>query len=354
MTSRNANNEKDRKSPKASFVRTHRLKISIFIFGLTAVCVALYFVFQSLNAPLSQMRAMVNVEIKVGMNNNQIASLLLEKRAIRSKPFFAMMAKLTGKSVKLKAGEYEIDASNTSWTILKRVVDGKSVLHKVTVPEGFSVAQIARLIASKGLSDEQSLLMAARAPELLNKFGIKGRDAEGYMMPETYSFRKDSSADEIVNKMVSLFFTKVKPIVAKYQAGSKQTLHEILTLASIIEKEAANQDEFPIVSAVFHNRLHRGMLLQADPTVIYATPDYDGTIHKKDLSIDSPYNTYKYYGLPPGPIANPSLRAIEAAYAPKKVKFLYFVAMGKGKGHYFSSSLKEHNKAVKKYITGGV
>lgn len=276
--------------------------------------------------------------------------MLEEKQAIRSRLVFSLLAKFSDQSDKLKAGEYEIDASNDAATILSRIVEGRSVLHHVTVPEGLTISQIARLLASKGISDETAIINASKNPKLLVAFGIPGRDAEGYLMPETYAFRKDMSADEVVRKMAALFFVKAKPLVDKYQADSKLSLHSIVTLASIIEKEGAGPEEFGTISAVFHNRLRINMPLQADPTVIYANPGYDGSIHKKDLSIDSPYNTYKYRGLPPGPISNPGLKAIEAAYVPKDADYLYFVAMGAGKGHYFSTTLEEHNKAVKKYI----
>jgi UPF0755 protein len=322
--------------------------VSLFLTILLSAGVL--FAFRSLTSPASPQKQMITVEIKIGMRTSKIAELLHEKGAIRSALAFVILTKLSGKSDKLKAGEYEIDASNDAATILTRIVEGKSVLRLVTIPEGLTLVQTARLLASKGFGDEQELINAAKKPELLAFYGIPGRDAEGYLMPETYSFRKDLPADDVIRKMVTLFFNKSKPLVEKYGPASGLNFHQIITLASIIEKEAAGPEEFPLVSAVFHNRLRLKMPLQADPTVIYANPDYDGTIHKKDLSIDSPYNTYKYRGLPPGPIANPGLRAISAAYAPESVDFLYFVAMGGGKGHHFSATLEEHNRAVRKYI----
>jgi UPF0755 protein len=320
------------------------------LFLIVALAAGLYFLFGWLSSPASKTPRLVTVEIKPGMRTSKIAAALAEKNAIRSRLAFTIIAKYTGKSDKLKAGEYEIDASNDAATILARIVEGKSILHQITIPEGLTLAQIARLLGGRGIADEASLIKAARDPKLLADFGIPGRDAEGYLMPETYTFRKDMSGDDVIRRMINLFMARSRPIVEKYQGASQMEFHAVLTLASIIEKEGANPEEFPKISAVFHNRLRLGMPLQADPTVIYANPNYDGNIHKKDLSIDSPYNTYKYRGLPPGPIANPSLRAIEAAYAPLSVDYLYFVAMGNGRGHYFSTTLEEHNKAVRKYI----
>ncbi|MBI3580823.1 MAG: endolytic transglycosylase MltG [Nitrospinae bacterium] len=331
----------------AGWVRKFVVSAVLLLLGLA---VALIFLFGRLTAPASPTSRMVAVEIKAGMRTSKIAAALEEKGAIRSRLAFTILAKLTGKSDKLKAGEYEIDASNDAAVILERIATGKSVLHQITVPEGLTLVQTARLLASRGICDEASVLGAARKPALLAAFGIPGRDAEGYLMPETYAFRKDAPADEVVRKMIALFFARTKPLADKYQPSSKMSLHSVVTLASIIEKEGAGPEEFRTISAVFHNRLRLNMPLQADPTVIYANPNYDGNIHKKDLSLDSPYNTYKYRGLPPGPIANPSLRAIEAAYDPLEADYLYFVAMGTGMGHHFSTTLEEHNKAVRKYV----
>ncbi|MBI3794548.1 MAG: endolytic transglycosylase MltG [Nitrospinae bacterium] len=317
---------------------------------LVFVFAGMVFVLRGLTEPASPKSLMVTVEIKNGMSTSKIAALLKEKGAIRSSLAFVILTKLGAKSDKLKAGDYEIDSGNDAQTILARIVEGKSVLRMVTIPEGLTLAQIARLLSAKGICDESLFIKAASRSDLLVPYGIPGRNAEGYLMPETYGFRRDVSADEIVGKMVALFFSKTRSLVEKFSGASNLSLHQILTLASIIQKEAASYNEMPLVSAVFHNRLRIGMPLQADPTVIYANPEYDGAIHKKDLSIDSPYNTYKHRGLPPGPIANPGLEAISAAYSPAQAEFLYFVAMGGGKGHYFSSTLDEHNRAVRKFI----
>ena len=168
-------------------------------------------------------------------------------------------------------------------------------------------------------------------------------------MPETYRFPKSASAGEIIAKMISTFLEKIEPIKRKNESKKTLEFGETVTLASIIEKETGNKDEYRLISAVFHNRLQKGMLLQADPTVIYGLPDFDGNITKKDLSYDSPYNTYRYRGLPPGPISNPGLLAIEAAYNPAKSDYLYFVATKSEGKHYFSNNLPEHNRAVRKY-----
>ncbi len=302
--------------------------------------------------PVSRAVSKVTVEIKSGMNTGQIAELLESREIIRSKNTFIFLAKYRGKTEQLKAGVYELDRSETVSQILNSLLYGKIKLHRVTIPEGLTIRQTAELISKEGLSDAQSLKNAASDAELIKRFGIKGRDAEGYLMPETYRFPEGASAREIIAKMVATFFEKVEPLQRKYQPGAALEFKDVVTLASIIEKETASMEEYPLISAVFHNRLKKGMRLQADPTVIYGLPGFDGNLRKKDLKYDSPYNTYRYGGLPPGPIASPGLAAIKAVYEPDNSDYLYFVAMNKDGRHYFSRTLTEHNRAVVKYQLG--
>ena len=185
--------------------------------------------------------------------------------------------------------------------------------------------------------------------DLIKKLNITSSSLEGYLFPETYHFSKHTSEQIIIQTMLKTFQEKItKHKILDQVENSDLSLHETITLASLIEKETGMNKERKHISSVFHNRLHRKMLLQTDPTVIYAIKNFDGNIRKKDLRIDSPYNTYRYKGLPPGPIANPGIKSIEAALNPIKTKHLYFVSRKDG-SHYFSSNLKEHNRAVRKY-----
>lgn len=299
--------------------------------------------------PVSSASSKVTVEIKSGMNTGQIAELLKNRNIIRSKNMFVFLAKYHGKAEQLKAGVYELDRSETVSQILKNLLHGKIKLRRVTIPEGLTIRQTAELISRAGLSDAQSLTDAAGDAELIKRFGIKGRDAEGYLMPETYYFPNSAPAKDIIARMVATFFEKVEPLRRKHQPDASLEFKDVVTLASILEKETANMKEYPLISAVFHNRLKKGMRLQADPTVIYGLPSFDGNLRKKDLKYDSPYNTYRYGGLPPGPIASPGLAAIKAVYEPDNSDYLYFVAMNKDGRHYFSRTLMEHNRAVVKY-----
>ncbi|GMT43025.1 MAG: aminodeoxychorismate lyase [bacterium] len=303
--------------------------------------------------PASYTPSKVKVRIKSGMTTGQIAELLENRKVIRSKNAFVVLAKIYGKTGQLKAGVYELDGSKTLIKILKSLLYGNIMLRHVTVPEGLTIRQTAEIMAKAGFCDAQPFVDAAKDKKLIERFKINGRDAEGYLMPETYLFPQEASAKEIVTMMIATFFKKVEPIRMKYRPGAILEFKDVITMASIIEKETGSRQEYKIIASVFHNRLKKDMRLQADPTVIYGLPAFDGNLRKKDLRYDSPYNTYRYKGLPPGPIASPGLAAIEAAYNPNDSTYLYFVAMNKNGRHYFSRTLKEHNRAVTKYQLRG-
>lgn len=329
--------------------QTYRIITVVLLVVLVSSGLAGTYIYKMYLAPVTSASTKITVEIKSGMATRQIAKLLEHKKIIRSKKAFAWIARYSGKAEKLRAGEYELDSSNAPWQILRHLLEGKVRLHEVTVPEGLTIAQTASLFSQAGFGKADSFIEAAANGKLLDRFGIKGNNTEGYLMPETYHFPKSASATEIIPKMISTFFEKVEQLKLHNQPVSSLRFNEIITLASIIEKETGNKNEYRLISSVFHNRLKKGMMLQADPTVIYGLPDFDGNIRKSDLSYDSPYNTYRYRGLPPGPISNPGLLAIEAAYKPAETNYFYFVATKSEGRHYFSSNLREHNRAVAKY-----
>ena len=293
--------------------------------------------------------ASIYIEIKPGTGTNNIAYILKKAGVIRSENGFILWSRITGKSRDLQAGEYELDPSNNVLKIVETLSSGKVKLWPVTIPEGLTINETARIIANAGFSNENDIITAASDKNILSRYKIKLDSAEGYLFPETYQFRKNATAERIVDKMIATFFEKIDPVKKKYQPYSDLTFEEILTLASIIEKETASDDEYNLVSAVYMNRLRTNMKLQADPTVIYGLPNFDGNIRKKDLMYDSPYNTYLYTGLPPGPIANPGIKAITSAYTPAKVSYIYFVATKAEGKHVFSNTLREHINAVNRY-----
>jgi len=233
--------------------------------------------------------------------------------------------------------------------ILKAITSGKTVLHPVTIPEGYRITEIAELLAEKISINKEKFIKEARSKDLIKSLNITSDSLEGYLFPETYHFSKHTPEQKIVQAMLNTFKQRItnRNILDQIQK-SDMSLHEVITLASLIEKETGMNDERKHISSVFHNRLHRNMRLQTDPTVIYAIEEFDGNIRKKDLNIDSPYNTYRYKGLPPGPIANPGIKSIVAALNPIRSNHLYFVSRKDG-SHHFSSNLREHNRAVQKY-----
>ncbi len=291
----------------------------------------------------------VVLEIKPGSHLKQIALALESRKLIRSATIFRTLAYLENNQNKIKSGEYELSPADTTAGILQKLTEGQIVLHPVTFPEGYNRREMAGLLEQKGLVDAKRFLDLSADADFIRELGFSAPTLEGYLFPETYHFNKTAGAEKIIRIMADTFNKRTRSLNLEIQARALSfSSHEIITLASIIEKETGKNSERRIISSVFHNRLKKDMRLQSDPTVIFAIKDFDGNIRKKDLSIDSPYNTYKYKGLPPGPIANPGIESIQAALDPAETSFIYFVSKQDG-SHKFSSNLIEHNRAVQKY-----
>lgn len=291
-------------------------------------------------------------KIERGMTLKLVSAKLKEKQLIKSSLSFQILAYLRGQQNKLLAGEFELSPSMPPLELLETITSGKTILYEVTIPEGLRITEIAELLDKKKIAPANNFIQWTRSKELIDTFGIPGASLEGYLFPDTYRFPKNIHAKELIKKMTETFFKKAsKPEYKERAKNLGFDFHQIVTLASIIEKETGQAKERKMISSVFHNRLKKNMRLQSDPTVIYAIPNFDGNIHKKDLSIKSPYNTYKVKGLPPGPIANPGHASIVAALYPKTSEYLYFVSRQDG-SHQFSKNLKDHNLAVRKYQLG--
>ncbi|MCH8932215.1 MAG: endolytic transglycosylase MltG [Nitrospinae bacterium] len=289
------------------------------------------------------------VEIKPGMTLKQVAHFLADKELLSEPSTFMLYTYLQGEQNHIQAGEYRFSPSMPPRDILEALTSGMAVLYTVTIPEGYRITDIAGLLEAKGLVDKPAFIEATRNRELLESLHIPSGSLEGYLYPETYKFSKAGGARRIVQTLLDTFKERVLQPERVQQAEAMQfTFHEIITLASLIEKETGLGKERKLISSVFHNRLAKKMRLQTDPTVIYAMVNFDGNIRKKDLSIDSPYNTYKHFGLPPGPIASPGLESIQAALDPEETDFLYFVSRKDG-SHQFSTNYKDHVRAVQKY-----
>ncbi len=282
----------------------------------------------------------------------RVASRLAAGGLIRNQTYFVVFGRLTGSERQLKPGEYALSPSMRPLEILDRFRRGLVVLYPVTIPEGYSVRQIAEVFRGAGIGDPDELLALAESPAFISELGLDAPTLEGYLFPDTYGLPRNISTADIVRRMVGRFHETYQPVWADRAAELGLTRHQVVTLASIIEKETGSGIERPIISAVFHNRLRLRIPLQSDPTVIYPIKNFDGNLRKVDLVRDSPYNTYRRRGLPTGPIGNPGREALEAALYPSPVDYLYFVARNDG-SHHFSRTLREHNKAVDQYQRRG-
>lgn len=288
------------------------------------------------------------VSIPDGSTFQQVAALLEREGLIKSRSAFLLLGRSQSAERRIRAGEYELNAAMPAAEILSKLLSGQVVLHPITIPEGLTMVQIANMMEQQGVTDRDGFLQLARDRTFIASLGLKVETLEGYLYPDTYKFPRVVKAKDVVSTMVEHFRQVFGPEMQARAAELKMAEHEVVTLASIIEKETGADGERAEISAVFHNRLRKRIPLQSDPTVIYGLTGFDGNIRKKDLSNPSPYNTYRVAGLPPGPIANPGLRALQATLYPSSSRALYFVSRNDGT-HQFSATLTEHNQAVEKY-----
>src|SRR5262245_9920215 len=260
--------------------------------------------------------------------------------------FFSLWARFSGAEKKLHTGLYRFESGVSPREVLDRMVTGKGIFQIVTIPEGLTVKEIAMLLDRLKIADRERFLIEAANPSLLTTLGLQDKGIEGYLFPSTYHFTPSTPEKDIIITMAEQFRKVSQPLLE--QRDGSMTAHEMLTLASIIEKETGVEAERPLVSAVFHNRLKKQMPLQSDPTVIFGLKEFNGNLTRKDLADANPYNTYRISALPPGPICNPSLSSIRAALRPADVPYLYFVSKNDGT-HLFSETVEAHNQAVKIY-----
>jgi UPF0755 protein len=292
----------------------------------------------------------VRLLIPEGASGETIARELQAAGLVRHQLVFRVLARTRGVSGKLKAGEYALSGPLSLEGILDVLVRGDVVRREVTVPEGRSLDEIATLVASEGM-DLDGFLEAARDPSPVRDLDRLASDLEGYLFPDTYDVPQSPEAPRgLVRRMTARFRQVIGPQLPRI-AGRGLTVRQVVTLASIVELETARPVERPRIAAVFLNRLEKGMPLQTDPSIIYALKKagrWDGDIRKADLDIDSPYNTYRRAGLPPGPLGSPGLESILAVIDPAPTKDLYFVSRNDGT-HEFSETLEAHNRAVNRY-----
>ena len=315
---------------------------------VTVVACLLFQFWLFLRLPGSSARGTRRVEIQTGMGAVSIARLLHGEGVISSPRLFYLLCSLREAGHKLQAGEYAFLPLSTPDQILDQMVSGRVILHRITLPEGSDIRDVARVLAQSGLASPEGVLGLARDRSFISGLDLSVDSLEGYLFPETYNFRKSQNERSLLKAMVHQFRLHFSEAWRTRSRELGLSVHDVVTLASLVEKEAVVDSERPLIAAVFFNRLGRDMPLQSDPSTVYDLPGFSGPITGSELKRASPYNTYLHKGLPAGPICSPGARSLEAVLYHAKVPYLYFVSNNDGT-HHFSESYEEHRRAVTRY-----
>jgi UPF0755 protein len=291
------------------------------------------------------------VDIAPGSGTRAIGDRLVASGVVRDQTTFRVALWMSDNARRLKAGEYHFDHPMTPLDVLGKIARGEVYVVPLTFPEGHTIGEMAKIFEARGFGPAAAFVAAATDPSLVQNIDPAATDLEGYLFPDTYLLPRRTDAVRLVKMMVERFDKALTPELVDAARARGLSVRQLVTLASIVEKETGKGEERPMVAAVYSNRLRIGMLLQCDPTVIYALTRqgrYGGNIRRDDLAVDSPYNTYRVAGLPPGPIASPGKDSLAAAAHPADTDYLYFVSRNDG-SHEFARTLEEHNRNVQKY-----
>jgi UPF0755 protein len=333
---------------KRWYVRLTFVCIVLFIAVLATSTFGIYVLYDHITQPRAAGEE-VSFEVPQGASGNDVAALLAEQGLIEHELLFRVAMRLDPSNDPIKHGNFMLPKGVSPLQLLEilrtsvpQVVETQ--IFKVTIPEGLTLNQMAQL-----RNDPDAFMAAVQSLDLFNHFGISARTAEGFLMPNTYFFFQEPTDPELVQRMADQFNKDFDALIERYpeQAGTDKVL--ILTVASLVEEEARLDEERALVAAVIYNRLSKKMHLEMDSTLQYILGKYGQRLLNEDKEVDSPYNTYKNRGLPPGPISNPGAKSIEAAMNPADADYLFFVSNADGKSHTFSTTLREHNAAVAKY-----
>ena len=329
------------------------LLVAFFSLFMIGALICGFIAYHFVNTKPSGDESPVVFEVAFGKSFRTIAEELEQKRLIQNAKLFTLFARLRGGTARMKVGEYILRRNMTPAQVLAVITSGKSRGRAFTVAEGLNLFEIADLYEQGGFGDKSVFLGLCRDRQFIKSLlGVERDSLEGYLFPETYQLTKYTSAKDLLKSMVSRFQLVYKEVLPESEIDNSLNQHQIVTLASIIEKETGAPHERPRISSVFHNRLKKGMRLQTDPTIIYGIAEKDGkTIYKisrADISTPTRYNTYVIRGLPPGPIANPGREALLAAVRPEQTEDLFFVSQNDGT-HVFSNDYETHAKAVRKF-----
>jgi UPF0755 protein len=285
------------------------------------------------------------MEVPVGMSVPALSELLHEQGLVRNAGEFRWLVRFKGASRQIKAGEYQLSTGLRPGELLNKIIRGEVRLHQITFPEGYALKQMAELLEASKLVNAERFIAAATDPPFVRSLSIPAASLEGYLFPDTYRFARGLPVETVLRSFVTMFNQHFGPVQEEQARKLGFTRHQVVILASVVEKETAAAEERPLIAGVFLNRLRRRIRLQSDPTVIYGLRNFDGNLTRAHLQKDTPYNTYTRRGLPIGPICNPGAASIQAVLNPTSTPYLYFVAKKDGT-HHFSTNLVEHNAAV--------
>lgn len=329
--------------------------ITLRMFGFAAAGIILLALLQLgsfLLRPPSSVKEFREVLIPSGASYRSVAEELKEQGVITNVDMFVALGKLMGVTKNIRAGFYSFNTAMRPTEVIDYLAGGRIIEFQVVLPEGITMMKTAAILAEAGLADNAEFMSYATDPVFIRSLGIQADTIEGYLFPATYYFPKGITVEGIIRRLVSKYHDVFGEDLKARAAELGMSEHQVITLASLIEREAMMDKERLLISAVFHNRLRVGMRLQCDPTIIYSLEQkgrWNGILTKADLRRDDPYNTYTRTGLPPGPIANPGKPSIIAALYPADVGYIFFVSKTDGT-HFFSNTLEEHNEAVQEYI----
>jgi UPF0755 protein len=326
--------------------------VVLFMLLLIAAAGAAYVLYGRIREPFRAYSTDAQlVDIPAGASPRAIGERLIASGVVRDDLTYRVALWWSGDARRLKAGEYRFDRPMTATEVVAKIARGEVDLVTITFPEGLTIAEMSKIFETSGFGPAATFVAASREAAAIQALDPAARDLEGYLFPDTYSVPKRTDAGRLVRAMTERFLQVLTPDIRQAADARGLTVRQLVTLASIVEKETGRADERPVIASVYSNRLKIGMALQCDPTVIYAlvlAGRYDGNLRRDDLMFDSPYNTYRYPGLPPGPIAAPGKGALEAAARPADSDFIYFVSRNDG-SHEFARTLDEHNRNVHRW-----
>jgi len=324
-----------------TFGRNYKIALGTGL-ALFAICLALYSII--LNWKIDCEHPERSITIQKGASATAVAELLKSESCLENTGIFKLALTMTMKNRSIRSGRYNLKGISSVGQLVKVISSPSADLMKVTLLEGWTVQEFASELNDKLQIDSYEFIRLSQDYDFIQGFNIDAPSLEGFLFPDTYILLRTYTEEEILRILVNQYQHKYRQLLKEFEPVRRMNMLEVTSLASIIQGEAVYDDEMPIISSIYHNRLDQDMMLQADPTIQYIIPGKSRRLYNKDLEVDSPYNTYKHKGLPPGPINNPGLKAMQAAIFPAETDYLYFVSNGEGR-HIFTRNNEEHNQA---------